>query len=70
MMVFISSRKLHVSAYSGHLQVLTALTLMWAYPASVGMITNYGLDGPGSNPDGEEIFHPSRQALGTTKPPV
>jgi len=27
MMVFISSRKLHVSAYSGHLQVLTSFLL-------------------------------------------
>ena len=31
---------------------------------------NYGLDGPGSNPDGDEIFHPSRPALGPTQPPV
>ena len=32
--------------------------------------TDYGLDGPGSNPDGDEIFHPSRPALGPTQPPV
>ena len=31
--------------------------------SSVGM-TDYGLDGPGSNPDGDEIFRPSRPALG------
>jgi len=24
--------------------------------SSVGIATDYGLDGPGSNPDGEEIF--------------
>jgi len=29
-----------------------------------------GLDGPGSNPGGNEIFHPSRPALGPTQPPV
>ena len=31
---------------------------------------NYRLDGPGSNPSGDEIFRPSRPALGPTKPPV
>ena len=25
---------------------------------------------PGSNPGGDEIFHPSRPALGPTQPPV
>ena len=28
------------------------------------------LDSPGSNPSGEEIFRPSRPALGPTQPPV
>ena len=37
---------------------------------SVGIATDYGLDGPGSNPGGDEIFRPSRPALGTTQPPV
>jgi len=37
---------------------------------SVGIATNYGLDGPGSNPGGDEIFRPSRTALGPTQPPV
>ena len=32
--------------------------------SSVGIATDYGLDGPGSNPGGEEIFRLSRQALG------
>ena len=32
--------------------------------SSVGIATDYGLDGPGSNPDGDEIFRPSRPALG------
>jgi len=31
---------------------------------------DYGLDGPGSNPGGDEIFRPSRPALGPTQPPV
>ena len=36
--------------------------------SSVGIATVYGLDGPGSNPSGDEIFRPSRPALGTTQP--
>jgi len=32
--------------------------------SSVGIATDYGLDGPGSNPGGDEIFRPSRPALG------
>jgi len=38
--------------------------------SSVGIATDYGLDGPGSNPGGDEIFRPSRPALGSTQPPV
>ena len=38
--------------------------------SSVGIATDYGLDGPGSNPCGDEIFRPSRPALGPTQPPV
>ena len=38
--------------------------------SSVGIATDYGLDGPGSNPSGDEIFYPSRPALGPTQPPV
>jgi len=37
---------------------------------SVGIATDYGVDGPGSNPGGEEIFRPSRPALGPTQPHV
>ena len=38
--------------------------------SSVGIATDYGLDGPGSNLGGDEIFRPSRPALGPTQPPV
>jgi len=38
--------------------------------SSVGIATDYGLDGPGSNPGGDKIFRPSRPALGPTQPPV
>jgi len=37
---------------------------------SVGIATDYGLDGPGSDPGGDEIFRPSTLALGPTQPPV
>ena len=38
--------------------------------SSVGIASDYGLEGPGSNPGGDEIFRPSRPALGPTQPPV
>jgi hypothetical protein len=38
--------------------------------SSVGIATDYGLDGPGWNPGGDEIFRPSRPARGATQPPV
>ena len=38
--------------------------------SSVGIATDYGLESPGSNPGGDEIFRPSRPALGPTQPPV
>ena len=34
--------------------------------SSVGIATDYGMDGPGLNPGGDEIFCPSRTALGPT----
>jgi len=37
---------------------------------SVSIATDYGPDGPGSNPGGDKIFHLSRPALGPTQPPV
>ena len=38
--------------------------------SSVGIAIDYGLGSPGSNPGGDEIFCPSRPALGPTQPPV
>ena len=38
--------------------------------SSVSVATDCGLDSPGSNPGGDEIFRPSRPALGPTQPPV
>ena len=36
----------------------------------VGIATDYGLKDPGSNTDEDEIFRPSRTAMGTTQPLV
>ena len=38
--------------------------------SSVDIATDCALEGPGSNPGGDEIFRPSRPALGLTQPPV
>ena len=38
--------------------------------SSVGIATDYGLEGSGSNPGGGEIFRPSRLVLGPTQAPV
>jgi len=38
--------------------------------SSVDIVTDYGLEGPGSNPGVDEIFHPSRSVLGPTQHPV
>ena len=38
--------------------------------SSFGIATDYGLEGPGSNPGRNEIFRPSRPALEPTQPPV
>jgi len=38
--------------------------------SSVGIASEYGLGGPGSNPGGDEIFRPSRPALGPNQSPV
>jgi len=38
--------------------------------SSVGIVTDYGPDGPVSNAGGDGIFRLSRPALGPTQPPV
>ena len=41
----------------GRMIFTTRLKCVWGLDRSVGMATRYGLDGPGSNPDGGDIFH-------------
>ena len=43
---------------------------LWGPGSSVGVATAYGLDGPGSNPGGDEIFRPSGPVLGSSQLPV
>jgi len=50
-----------------HYEVLSSIS---GPGSSVGIATDYGLDGAGSNPSGDEIFRPSRPALGSTQSPV
>ena len=38
--------------------------------SSVGIASDYGLDGPGSNPCRDEVFSPSRLVLVPTQPPA
>jgi hypothetical protein len=49
------------------LRISTSLSAYSGPGSSVGIATDYGLDGPGSNPGGDEIFRPS---LGPTQPLV
>jgi len=49
---------------------LIILCTVYGLGSSVSVVTDYGLDGPGSNAGGDEIFRPSRPALGLTQPPV
>ena len=55
---------------SGNLNFLEPSGPLRGQGSSVGIATDYGLDGPGSNPSEHESFHPSRPALGPTQPPV
>ena len=64
---------LHVSSTCAHREKgkhCTIQSLVCGAGSSVGIATDYGLDGPGSNPGEDEIFRPSRPALGPTQPPV
>jgi len=67
---FLSSSRIS-SKLEGALSYLPETTTGHCGPgSSVSISTDYGLDGPGSNPGGDEIFRSSRPALGPTHPPV
>jgi len=58
-----------MSGYSG-LKCLRFYMCVCVPGSSVRIVTDYDLDGPGSNAGGDEIFRLSRPALGPTQPPV
>jgi len=51
-------------------EFLANTSCRWMPGSSVGIATDYGMDSPGSNPGGDEIFCPSRPAFGPTQPPA
>jgi hypothetical protein len=51
-------------------QLQTFSTVLSLTGSSVGIATDYGLDGSGIESRWGEIFRPSRPALGPTQPPV
>ena len=65
----LQSRLLYV--YVSSIVCLYILVVCLCGPgSSVGIATDYGLDGPGSNPGEDENFRPSRPPLGPTQPPI
>ena len=63
--------ELMLLSFNNNVEKLFKMYLSFCGPGiSVGIVSDYGLDGPGLNPGGDEIFHLSRLALGPTQPPV
>ena len=52
------------------IQLLLQTSVTVSPGSSVGIVIDYVLDRPVSNPGGDEIFCPSRPALGPTQAPV
>ena len=59
-----------IDAWSMKISIIPSINTMCGPGSSVGIVTDYGLECPGSNPGGDEIFRPSRPALGPTQPPI
>ena len=58
------------SASNCSLNFVLLFIILCGQGGSVGIATDYGLDGPGSNTGGDEIFRQSRPVLGPTQPPL
>ena len=58
------------NSFNFSLDLARVLVIVCGPGSSVGIVTDYELDGPGSNSGGDEIFRPSRPALWPTLPPV
>ena len=68
LLIITRSRRTVLQSASQH--NLTKLHITGGPGSSVGIVTEQGLNGPGSNPSGDEIFRPSRLTLEPTQPPV
>jgi len=68
--LFSPKNNLHTSPVHFYFPLSDIVFILCGPGSSVSIVTNYGLDGPGSNPGGYEIFHPPRPVLGPTQPPV
>ena len=55
---------------SGVVNIIPVIRQNCGPGSSVGIAADYGLYGPRPNPGEDEIFRPSRPALGSTQPPV
>ena len=67
---FVENYSRNLKYYHPHHSVYSLFYCSFGPGNSDGIVTDYGLDGPGSNPGQDEIFHLSRLALGPTQPPV
>ena len=61
---------IRLALFQGFIYIKLADNSMRGPGSSVGIAIDYGLDGPGSNSGRDEIFRPSRPALGPTQPSV
>ena len=68
--IILKCGSLNLLGPSGPVQVCNGIALPCGPGSSVGIATHYDMDGPGSSPGGDEIFRPSRPALGPTQPAV
>jgi hypothetical protein len=55
---------------NSHRKIKICTVLLSGPGSSVGIATEFGLDGPGIESQWSEIFRASRLALGPTQPPV
>jgi len=52
------------------MKIMTSIVAVYGPGSSVCIATDFGLDGPGTNPVGDENFRPSRLDLGPAHPLV
>ena len=68
--IFLSQNSARFNFCINNYSISSLLSVPVRPGSSVGIATDYGLEGHGSNPGGDEIFRLSRPALGPIQPPV